>query len=363
MTVEQGPGGAPEASQTPVSSPDEAGAVAEQKASDGDVVAVEVDKPVHSDTATDPRRNEQWALDRVNFEGAWLTTNGTGETVAVVDTGVQQSHVDLSGQVQNGQYFLHDPNGNALEGPGGTTDDNSHGTHVAGIIAAVADNNPAPLGIAGAAPGVQILPVKVLDSTGSGWTSDVANGITWAAQNGANVINLSLGGPGFLVAEQTAIQNARNGGVVVVAAAGNEGQNGNTVSYPGNFPEVIAVGATTSSNAVAYYSTSCPYVDLAAPGGEPSGNSSISVLSTVPGANDDDYGLKAGTSMATPHVAAAAALVQKAHPTFTPVQVCTQLIRTASDLGPAGKDNGFGYGQIQPDFAVGQEDPSGPTCA
>jgi len=343
-----------------VSSPDEAGAVAEQKASDGDVVAVEVDKPVHSDTATDPRRNEQWALDRVNFEGAWLTTNGTGETVAVVDTGVQQSHVDLSGQVQNGQYFLHDPNGNALEGPGGTTDDNSHGTHVAGIIAAVADNAPVPLGIAGAAPGVKILPVKVLDSNGNGFASDVANGITWAANHNANVINLSLGG-GPSSAEQTAIQYARNTkGVVVVAAAGNDGQNGNTVSYPGNFPEVIAVGATTSSNAVAYYSTSCPYVDLAAPGGEPSGNSSVSVLSTVP---PDTYGLKAGTSMATPYVAAAAALVHKAHATYTPVQVCTQLIRTALDLAPAGKDNSSGYGLIRPDLAVDVEDTSGPSCS
>src|SRR6266540_1092097 len=208
VTVEQGPGGAAEASQTPVSSPDEAGAVAEQKASDGDVVAVEVDKPVHSDTATDPRRNEQWALDRVNFEGAWLTTNGTGETVAVVDTGVQQSHVDLSGQVQNGQYFLHDPNGNALEGPGGTTDDNSHGTHVAGIITAVADNAPVPLGIGGAARCLNILPVKVLDSNGNGFASDVTNGITWAANHNANVINLSLGG-GPSSSEQTAIQYAR----------------------------------------------------------------------------------------------------------------------------------------------------------
>jgi len=340
-----------------VSSPDEAGAVAEQRASSESVVAVEIDKPVRA-TITDPLRNQQWALDNVHFENAWATTNGSGATVAVVDTGVLATHEDLNGQVLTGQRFVS--GGGATD----TTDDNGHGTHVAGIIGAAANNGK---GIAGAAPGVKILPVKVLDSTGRGFASDVANGITWAAANGADVINLSLGGD-FSSAEETAVQTARNnGGVVVVAAAGNDGQKGNTVSYPGNFPEAIAVGGTQNDNSHAAYSTSCPYVDLAAPGGSASGGSSTQVLSTLPSSgcqicSPSGYGAISGTSMATPHVSAAAALVHEAHSAFTPVQICTQLIRTAFDLGSAGKDNDFGYGLIQPDTAVGPTMATGPSC-
>ena len=148
----------------------------------------------------------------------------------------------------------------AFSGAGGTTDANGHGTHVAGIIGAKTNN---ATGIAGAAPGVKILPVQVLCGDGNGVTSDVANGIIWAANNGADAINLSLGGSGQSQAERSAIQYAALQGAVVVASAGNTGNSGNGASYPGAFPEVIAVAALLNNNAKANYSTVDSYVDIA----------------------------------------------------------------------------------------------------
>jgi len=169
VTVEATPAGA-EIVTTPVADADQAATVAEEAAVDGDLIVVEVDAPVRA--TVDPRRNEQWALDRVAFEDASaLTAGAAGVTVGIVDTGVQASHPEFAvGQVLPGRVFLDQQPG----APGGTSDDNGHGTHVAGIVGAQANNG---LGVHGAAPGVAILPVKVLDSGGSGWSSDVANGI------------------------------------------------------------------------------------------------------------------------------------------------------------------------------------------
>jgi subtilisin family serine protease len=341
VTVEETPAGT-EIETTRVADADQAAAVAEDAAADGDLVVVEVDGPVHA--TADPLRPQQWALDKVQYEAAWASTDGTGVAVAIVDTGVQANHPDFGiGQVLPGQVFLNQQPGV----PGGQTDDFGHGTHVAGIVGAKANNGA---GVHGAAPGVQILPVKVLDNTGSGFNSDVAKGIQWAADHGAGVINLSLGGPVGSSAEQLAIQNARAVGAVVVAAAGNECQSGNDAQYPGAFPEVIAVGATEMDDTKAIFSSTGSYLDLAAPG--------VGILSTL---NNGGYGNKSGTSMATPYVAAAAALVRAEHGQ-TAVGVCNQLIRTADDLGDPNFDTSFGHGRVDPLEAVGPIDTNGPSC-
>jgi serine protease len=203
---------------------------------------------------------------------------------------------------------------------------------------------------------VDILPVQVLcGDDGSGFSSDVALGIKWAADQEADVINLSLGGSSASSAEQSAIQYARSKGVVVVASAGNTALKGNAPSYPGAFPEVIGVAATLNNNTRASYSTTGNYVDIAAPGGTGS-TSSAGILSTR---NTGGYIAMSGTSMASPHVAAAAALVRAAHGFTTHADVCNQLIRTADNLG---NPNEYGHGLVDPLQGVGAMIVGGPTC-
>ena len=349
VTIEER-GGKPEITSTPVSSPDEAASVAEQKAADGDLVAVDVDKPVKA--TTDPRFNEQWSFTKVPYVNAWTTdgTTGTGVTVAVVDTGTQRNHPDLgSNQVLDGHYFLHDNSGAfTFEGAGGTSDPAGHGTHVSGTIAAVKDNN---VGISGAAPGARILPVQVLCADGAGFSSDVASGITWAVDNGATVVNLSLGG-GASSAELSAVQYADANNVVVVAAGGNDGAGG-PASYPAAYStsqsNVIAVAATDDANDHPSYGTTGNYLDLSAPGGVPvsgcANDPSVEVLSTW---NNGDYCSIAGTSMATPHVSAAAALLRAANGLCTDSQVKSRLKGTAVSLGNPTQ---FGAGLVDPNAA------------
>jgi serine protease len=262
---------------------------------------------------------------------------------------VQQSHPDLAGQVLNGHFFLHDNSGGTpFEGSGGTSDPSGHGSHVAGSVAALSGNQ---IGVSGAAPGVDILPVQVLCEDGVGFSSDVASGIIWAVDNGADVINLSLGG-GPTNAEQSAVEYADQQNVVVVAAGGNDGTGG-PPSYPASYsllqPNVIAVAATTNATPPGHpsYGTTGSYLDLSAPGGV-NGNSSAAMLSTVP---PNGYDTKAGTSMATPHVSAAAALLIAAAG-CSDNQVKSRLIATAVDLGSAGKDAIFGHGLVNPNAAA-----------
>jgi serine protease len=350
VTVEER-GGKPEITSTPVRSPDEAASVAEQKAADGDLVAVDVDRPVRA--LTDPNDQffgQQWAFTKVPFVNAWAAdgTQGAGVKVAVVDTGVQADHPDLSGQVLTGAHFLHSDSGEpAAPGAGGSADFSGHGTHVSGTIAAKSNNTT---GVSGAAPAVKILPVKVLCADGGGFSSDVADGITWAVDNGASVINLSLGG-GPTSAEQLAVEHARDNGVVVVAAGGNDGQDSDPdpASYPAAYSEqyanVIAVAASTSTNGHPAYGTVASYLDVSAPGGSSSTDSSVGILSTL---NNSGYGTKAGTSMATPHVSAAAALLRAAAGGCTASQVKSRLKGTATDLGAVGPDSTFGAGLVNP---------------
>jgi serine protease len=359
VTVEER-GGRPLIQSTPVRTPDEAAAVARGKASNGELVAVDVDRPVRASFANppnDPLFTSQWAFNEVPYVNGWNTDNtqGGGVTVAVVDTGVLASHPDLSGQVLDGEFFLHSNDGStSFSGAGGTTDPNGHGTHVSGTVAALSNNST---GVSGAAPGSQILPVQVLCGDGSGFSSDVASGITWAVDHGARVVNLSLGG-GADSAEQAAVQYADAHNVDVVAAGGNNGQSGNTPSYPAAYStsqgNVIAVAATTNANPPGHaaYSTVASYIDISAPGGLPSSNDpAVSVLSTW---NDGGYQAIAGTSMATPHVSAAAALLIAAA-NCTDSQVKTRLKVTANtNLATGGGNfaNEFGAGLIDPNAAA-----------
>lgn len=363
VTVEE-KGGRPEITSTPVRSPDEAASVAEQKAANGDLHVVDVDKPVKAlANPNDTLFGQQWSFGQVPYAAAWAAdgTKGAGVTVADVDTGVMANHSDLAGQVLNGHFFLHDNSGGtAFEGDGGTSDPNGHGTHVSGTIAALSNNAN---GISGASPDVKILPVQVLCSDGNGFSSDVASGIVWAVDNGAKVVNLSLGGAAD-ASELSAVQYADQLNVVVVAAGGNCGQGGSgchgsnncnqDASYPGAYSpqqtNVIAVAATTNANPPGHagYSMACSYIDIAAPGGLPSNNdSSVSVLSTW---NDGGYRAIAGTSMATPNVSAAASLLIAAA-SCSDSQVKARLKSTATDLGPQGFDTTFGAGLVNPQAA------------
>ncbi|GIE77648.1 hypothetical protein Aph02nite_35980 [Actinoplanes philippinensis] len=291
-------------------------------------VGVEMDAPVYAldaPTGSDPSRAQQWDLPKIRTVEAWQKSTGAGVTVAVIDSGVDSTHPDLAANVLSGFDATTD-----REGP--TTDRHGHGTHVAGTIAAVTGN---AVGVSGFAPNVKILPVKVLGDNGSGNMSDTAQGITWAADHGAQVINMSLGGTQQVEAVSTAIAYARSKGVTVVAAAGNARQQGSPTSYPAADTGVIGVGATDSNDRVGVYSNAGDYVDVSAPGTD--------ILSTSPGGQ---YKTMSGTSMASPHVAAIAALLKSYRSSLTPDQVETTLERSAVDLGAAGFDNDFGNGRI-----------------
>jgi serine protease len=294
---------------------------------------VEVDATVHAlDTAPDPGRAQQWGLDAVGAPLAWSVTRGAGIVVAVVDTGIAPAP-DLEGRLL--------PGWNQIEGTPDATDDNGHGTHVSGTIAENADNG---LAEAGLAPEVSLLPVKVLDASGSGSDSDVAAGIVWASDHAARVINLSLGGPTSSRVLTDAVAYATAHGVLVVAAAGNES---GAVGYPARIAGVLGVGAVDSTLARASFSNTGTGLDIVAPG--------VGIVQQTLGASAGTFADEtlSGTSMATPFVSAAAALVFALRPTSTPSSVSRTLERTAEDLGSAGRDSDTGYGLVRADRAVG----------
>ncbi|MBA4371132.1 MAG: peptidase S8 [Coriobacteriaceae bacterium] len=275
-----------------------------------------------------------WGVRRVGADVVWPANTADPVKVAVVDTGIQPDHPDLVGNVKDGM--------SAVSYTTKWADDNGHGTHVAGTIAAV-DNS---IGVIGVAPAADLYAVKVLDRRGSGWLSDIIEGLQWSAVNGMDVVNLSLGTSVYSASFDAAVQNTIDSGVVVVAAAGNSGPGENTVGYPAAFPNVIAVAATDSSDNVAWFSSRGPQVTIAAPG--------VSVYSTYKGSA---YQTLSGTSMASPHVAGAVALTLNTAPGawdidsdgWDPAEVRAKLIAGAEDLGPAGFDTAFGYGLVRAD--------------
>jgi serine protease len=255
----------------------------------------------------DPCFKYQWHLRQLGLPDAWKLGTGKGIVVAVIDTGVTKVADLAQTKFVPGYNFLAN-NANAA-------DDHGHGTHVAGTIAQSTNNKR---GVAGVAPDVAIMPLKVLSAKGSGSVAAIAQSIRWAADHGANVINMSLGGPMPIGTMASAVKYARGKGVVVIAAAGNDGRG--RVGYPARYPGVIAVAATQFDESTTFYSNWGPEIDIAAPGGnvrvdqngdgKPDG---VLQHTIVPGdTSKTDYLLFMGTSMATPHVAGVAALIMGA---------------------------------------------------
>jgi serine protease len=308
----------------------------EQGQSASHAVGVELDAVVSAaavPSGSDPYRGQQWDLAKVGAGDAWPKSTGAGVTVAVVDSGVDASHPDLASHVLPGYDVIA-----GKAGP--STDPFGHGTHVAGTIAAVTGNG---IGVASLAPDTKILPVKVLGADGRGYMSDTATGIIYAADHGANVINMSLGATAQVAAVTNAISYARSKGVVVVAAAGNYRADGSPTTWPGADPGVIAVAATDANDKVASFSNAGSYVDVAAPG--------VGIESTYP-VSLGGYTSMSGTSMASPHVAALAALIKAYRPGLSPDQVEKAIEGSALDLGTTGRDNDYGYGRINAPAAL-----------
>jgi len=298
-----------------------------------DVVVSASGKPSGGGT-TQPAQTVPWGITRIGADAAWGISTGAGVKVAIVDTGVKNDHADLTPRVILGATYV--------TGTKSAKDDNGHGTHVAGSVGA--SNNA--IGVVGVAPACTLVAVKVLDRNGSGYLSSVAAGIRWAADNGAKVINMSLGGSSDTQAGDllSAVTYAAGKGVVICAAAGNEGdQVPQPASYPAMYDQTIAVGATDSADAVPVWSSKGSYVDIAAPG--------VAVKSTY---KDGLYATWSGTSMATPHVAGAAAVLI-AGGTTDPAAVRSKLTTTADDVNAAslpGKDDAIGDGLLDVDEAL-----------
>jgi serine protease len=305
----------------------------------------------HAGFPSDPCYRYQWHLHQVGLPDAWKLGQGAGVVVAVIDTGVSRVPDLADTKFVPGFNFV-DNNDNAA-------DDHGHGTHVAGTIAQSTNNK---LGVGGVAFGASIMPLKVLSARGSGSMASIAQAIRYAADHGASVINMSLGGPFPVGAIGNAVKYARAKGVTVVAAAGNDGRG--KVSYPARYPGVIAVAATQFDESATFYSNWGPQVDIAAPGGnvrvdqngdgKPDG---VLQNTIVPGnISQTDYLWFMGTSMASPHVAGVAALVVGAGIT-KPDAVEELLLNTARapkgrSAGTAGRvDDHFGAGLVDA-FAV-----------
>lgn len=294
------------------------------------VTRVEPDTDVY---AIDAELDNAWGVKRIGAGTVHSYNKGTGIKVAIIDTGIDWNHPDLNANYKGGYDFVNSDND--------PMDDNGHGTHVAGIVAAEDDGS----GVVGVAPEVALYALKILGADGGGSYSDVIAALEWAVDNGIQVTNNSYGSsgdPGETV--KAAFDNAYTAGVLHIAAAGNSGNPpgiGDKVIYPARWASVIAVAATDQSDSRARWSSTGPAVELAAPG--------VYVYSTY---WDDTYATVSGTSMASPHVAGTAALVMVAYPGWTNVQVRSQLQNTADDLGAAGKDNLYGYGLVDADQAA-----------
>ncbi|MGW0083342.1 type VII secretion-associated serine protease mycosin [Streptomyces sp. NPDC003393] len=292
-------------------------------------------------------RAQQWALDSMHTQQAWRVTKGKGVTVAVLDTGVERDHPDLVGNVLPTKDFV---------GFGARPGDSAwarHGTGMAGIIAGHGHGAGHADGVMGIAPEAKILPVRVIleddDSarararTTRG--SALADGIRWAADHGADVINLSLGDDSASAhpepAEDEAVQYALSKGTVVVASAGNGGDKGDHISYPAAYPGVIAATAVDRYGTRADFSTRRWYAAVSAPG--------VDIVITAP---DHRYYQGWGTSAASAFVSGAVALIKAAHPRLTPAQIKRLLEDTARNAPVGGRDDSRGFGMVDPVAAL-----------
>ncbi|KAF2955547.1 S8 family peptidase [Marinitoga sp. 38H-ov] len=285
----------------------------------------------------------QWHYDKIKLPQAWDKIKSANVIVAVVDTGVSFTHPDLKDVLIQGYDYVDNDTD-----PTDPAQDVSHGTHVAGTIAAMTNNSVGVSGVNWGGYGIKVMPVRVLGADGTGSLDTVAAGVRYAVDHGAKIINMSLGGGANSQILHDAIKYAYNNGVTVICAAGNE--NG-PVSYPAKYTETIAVASVRYDLQRAPYSNYGPEVDIAAPGGDTSVDQNgdgyaDGVLSTTWTPNNGDtYMFLQGTSMAAPHVAGVAALVY-ANGVTSPSEIRNVLISTAVDLGTSGKDDYYGYGLI-----------------
>ena len=280
-------------------------------------------------TPDDPGFDRQWGLATASFPGAWDVARGSGARIAVVDSGAYSGHIDIGKIVAQHDFVRRDA----------VADDaNGHGTHVTGVAGALTNNGK---GVAGGCPGCALLIAKVVGATGSTKDSKIVKGINWSVNNGADVVNLSLSGPGDSSVLRTAIADASRS-AVVVAAAGNEGtrEDPTVEQYPAAYPEAIAVSATNASDELAGFSSRGDWVDLAAPG--------VNIRSTLAGGG---YGGENGTSVSAPFVSAVAGLLAS-QGTMTADEIRQRMETTATDLGPRGVDSSFGHGRIDAASAV-----------
>ncbi len=277
----------------------------------------------------DNRYAEQWGPEMIGAEYAWkIERGGSSVIVAIIDTGVDYTHPDLSNYIAGGYDWVNNDDD--------PRDDHGHGTHCAGIAAATINNT---LGIAGISQSA-IMAEKVLDSDGSGSSSTTAEAIRHAADSGADIISMSLGAAESTHIMEEACRYAWEKGCILVAAAGNDGTS--LVSYPAAYDTVIAVGSVGTTGLCSSFSNYGTSLELVAPG--------ESILSTTPG---NAYGQKSGTSMACPHVSGVAALLFSRYPGMSNIEVRERMTETADDLGSPGKDARYGYGLVNAFAALG----------
>lgn len=279
---------------------------------------------------SEPRGSQQWNLSMLRAPAAWATSRGAGVTVAVIDTGVDATHPDLVGRVLPEIDLVPD----AEPGP----DLLGHGTRVATLIAGGLNG----VGMAGVAPQAKILPVAALDPIGYGDTSTVARAIIAAADAGARVINMSLGGPDRDAVLDRACAYAHSKGATLVAAVGNSYEDGNEIQYPAASPYVLGVASVDSTGTPSVFSNTGSYVDLAAPG--------QSILAGMPGGG---FNIETGTSFAAPHVAGTLALMASANRSLTATELTALVALTADDdISGNGRDDELGFGVVRADRAV-----------
>lgn len=281
---------------------------------------------------------KQWHLTKVDAPKAWDISQGGFGPVAIIDTGITSSQTDLNGSVVPGYNFVNDTTD--------TNDDNGHGTHVAGIVNASSNNGTgvASIGFKGA-----LMPIKVLDASGAGTYGDVSSGIIYATDNGARIINLSLGGPSTSRTLEDAVNYARSKGVIIVAAAGNNSNN--TPVYPAAYPGVVAVSASDQNDNLASFSSYGSHIYISAPG--------TNIISTY---NSGGYATLSGTSMATPMVSGLIGLALSKGAT---TNIIEDLKIAADKVGPYAYDaNGwnqyFGYGRINAGKLLGSSPSAAP---
>lgn len=275
-----------------------------------------------------------WGVERTNAPYVWKNgLTGKGIKIAILDTGVNRTHPDL--KIKKGASFVSYTTN--------FEDDNGHGTHVAGIIAAQNNN----YGTVGMVPDAEIYVAKVLNQDGNGLQSNILKGIEWAMQQNVDIINLSVGGSASTTAFENTLKKAYDQGILIVAAAGNNREKGIGVEYPAALPSVIAVGAIDKNDNHASFSAEGNEVDVSAPG--------VDIYSTY---LNGTYELMTGTSMASPHVVGHLALLKESHPNLSHLEIRKLLEKQTVDLGEAGRDPKYGYGRIElPQHLQMQKEP------